>query len=442
MSKLGLAFLILFFSGILFALFMAPASAFVTYQIVYLVNPDIRWWSASVPGLRYSFITVIVMFAAYLLRFKELNSLSRLRDRSVFKWMVALCLSYIFMINFALLPEYHKRFTTDFIKLVIIMMLAYKVVVTERALDVCLWAYILGTTYIGYVARVTGRDWQGRIEGIGMVDTGGDGNMTAAAMAPALIILIYKAWMGGLKTKLVAIFCGAFIANGIVLINSRGAFLGVVAGTAYFLLYMIFSKYQKKGQRALAILTIIVGLSGGLYVADEAFWERMQTLQELDDGDASGSHRVEFWLATFDIMRDYPMGVGIGGFIHVSQNYLPERYFERRDTGKAVHSTWFQIIGEVGWIGFSIFLAMLVAVFRTSFATKKFLIASGKYDEYFKVLVLEAGLIAFLVAATFIDRGRAEVLYWLVTFILVSANVYLPKSEGKVARARYGEYSG
>jgi|SRR5690554_4220299 len=424
MGKFALLFLFLFFAGIFGALFVAPVLSVLVYQLVYFVNPDNSWWAASIPGLKYSFIAALLMLFMVMVRYKELSQVSPWRKQPVFKWMLALLAVYGLMIFFAVVPEVHKPFTYDFAKLIIIMLVAYKLVNSEKALNACLWAYVLGVTYIGYIAYSVGRDGQGRVEGIGMVDAGGDGNMTAAAMAPALIILTYMAWLGSKKVKFLAILCGAFIANGIVLINSRGAFLGVVVGASFFLLFMIFSRHQRQGQRGMAILIIIIGLFGTLYVADEAFWSRMETLENIDDGSKSGSHRIDFWIATFDVLEDYPMGVGIQGYIELSPNYLPEHYFEGRKIGKAVHSTWFQALGEVGWLGFAFLLILIISTFRLSKNTKQHLIANKNYNAYFKMLALEGALLSFLVAASFINRARAEMLYWLILFIAIASNVY------------------
>jgi len=434
MSKFALLFLMLFFGGILSALLFTPVASFLVYQLVYFLNPDIRWWSASIPGIRYSFITVAVMILVLLPRYNNFSSVAPWKEQPVFKWMLALVAIYFFTLIFAVVPEVHKRFTIDFAKLVLIMMIAYKLVLTEKALDACLWAYIVGATYIGYMAREVGRNGQGRVEGIGMVDTGGDGNMTAAAMVPALIMLIYLAWLGNRKVKFFALFCGAFIANGIVLINSRGAFLGASVGGLFFLFFMLFSKYQRKGQRGTALLIILVAFFGTIYVTDDLFWSRMQTIQEVDDGGKSGSHRIDFWMATFDVVRDYPLGVGIQGYTELSPNYLPDHYFEGRKIGKAVHSTWFQILAELGWLGLFLLIALLVATLKLAKRTKQHLLNTENYNAYFKILALEGALISFLVAGSFIDRARAEVLYWLILFIAIAANIYLFRSENLVDR--------
>lgn len=422
MSKFALLFMLMFIGGIAATFMVSGASSFILYQLIYFLNPDNRWWSATIPGISYSFVASILMLGALAMKYRECSSLAPWAEVPAFKWMIALLFSYYLAYLFALDSSMHDRFTFEFTKLIVIVLVAYKLVNTQRALDVSLWAYIFGATYIGYVATVTGRNSAGRVEGIGTVDAN-DANDLAAALVPTAAILMYYAWMGNKKVKVVCAFCGAFIANGLVLINSRGAFLGVVAGAGLYLLYMIFSRYRRKGQRGIAIFIVLVGISGSLYVTDDLFWERMSTLQNVEDQQTSGSSRVNFWLATFDMMEDYPLGMGIGGYNVVSPFYLSYEHVGESGN-KSVHSLWFQGLSEVGWHGLFIFFALLISLAKLSRKAKQWVLERDEQITYFKLLALECGLLSYLVAGTFINRFRAEVLYWMVLLIAVAINVY------------------
>jgi hypothetical protein len=364
------------------------------------------------------------MMMALVINYKTLSPLSPWSRQPLTKWIVLFLGVYYLMFFFALNLPLHKQFTFDFTKLVIIIAIAYKLIHSERALKAALWAYIIGATYVGYVAYSVGRNSAGRIEGIGMVDTGGDGYHTAAALVPAAVMLIYQAWMGNKKVRVLSFFCGALIVNGLVLINSRGAFLGVVAGGGLFLCYMLFSRFQGEGQRAAAIVIIIAGISGGLYVADETFWERMQTLQADEEGNRGGSGRMHFWWGTFDMLEDHPMGMGIGGYQMLSGLYLDEGAVTYHVENRAVHSSWFQMLSEVGWLGAGIFLGLLFSAWRLLENTKKYLIGQGRNDAYFQMISLQCAMIAFMISATFIDRIRAEIFFWNFLFIAAAANIY------------------
>jgi hypothetical protein len=423
MSKFALLFLLLFFGGLIGAFFASPVFAVVLYQLVYFMNPESRWWASGIPSISYSFITVIVMIVSLLIHYSKLSQQTKWREQPVFKWIVLLLLIYYMTGFFAILPSVHYQFCFEFLKLVVILFVVYKIIGKPSTFDAVVWAYIIGAAYIGYYAGFVGRNSAGRVEGIGMIDTGGDSNLTAAALVPAIVMLLYYVWLGSFKIRLLCVICAAFVVNGLIMINSRGSFIGCVVGGSIFLGYMIFSKWQKPGQRVTAYGIILFGLIGALSLTDASFWERMSTLKAVEDGDASGSHRIDFWLATFDVMRDHPMGVGISGFEAVSRFYLPQHYFETLEA-KAVHSSWFQLLNEAGWFGLACFGILLVALLKQLNATKKFLLSHNLTERYFHVLSLEAGFIGYLGAATFINRIRAEALWWCILFLMIATNIY------------------
>jgi len=418
MSKFALLFMMVFFGGIAATLFYSGAASFVLYQLVYFLNPDDRWWSAAIPSISYSFFSALLMLAALAMRYRHYSELSPWSKQPIFKWMLALLVMFYVVGFYAQRPEVHDRFAFSFLKMFVIVLVAYKLLHSKAALHASTWAYILGATYIGYLATITGRNSGNRVEGIGLVDSP-DANGVASTLVPATAFLMYYAWLGNKKAKLLCVICGALIANGLVLINSRGSFVGAVISGGAFLLIMMFSKHRQKGQRAMAILIVVLGISGALYVADESFWERMGTLTNPEDQASSGSGRINFWLATLDMMEDHPFGLGVQGFNQLSAIYLGDEY-----NNKSVHSLWFQGLSEVGWIGFGFFAAMLLSLYQLSRKAREQVLASNNTDAYFQIRALECGLLGFLVAGSFINQFRAEILYWMILLVAVAANHY------------------
>lgn len=423
MSKFALLFLLMFFGGMFGALFHGGYIAFVVYELVYFLNPLDRWWGDDLPGLPYSFIIVALMMFAYLIRFKHYNQLSPLRQQPCFKWMLLLLMMYYVLQTVAIDPDQHQIFKIELTKLVIIILLAYKLVDSRKALDAVIWTYVVGAFYIGYLATITGRNSGDRVEGIGMIDAP-DANATAAALVPSAVILMYAFWQGGKYGRFFAVIMGAIIANGVVLINSRGSFLGIVVSLGIFLMFMIFSRYQKEGQRGVAILSIVLGLAGALYITDAAFWERMSTLQHTDNPEvASGASRMVFWWRTFDMLESQPYGLGIYGYNRLAPAYLSDE--ERGGVlNRSVHSAWFQGLSEIGYQGFTIFILMLLALLRMSQKAKSYLIVQGDYPAYFRILMLECALVGYMTAATFINQFRSQMLYWTILFLALAIKIY------------------
>lgn len=425
MSKFALLFVGVLLAGLGTALFYHGWAAFLLYEVTYFMNPDDRWWSSQLPGVSYSFWVAILMLLVLGRRYVTYSQASPWLAHPSLKWLILLLGCYYLAFFWAIRPQEHDQFTYAFFKLVVIVLVAYKLLNTRAALNGAIWAFLVGCAYIGYLATELGRNMGTRLEGITLPDSP-DVNGVANTLAPAGVFLIYYAWMGSNKVRLLSIVCAAFIANGLVLFNSRGAFLGAATGVGLYLLLMLFSRHQQKGQRFLAVLVIAFGIGGAISVTDDVFWERMGTLSNLESRQ-SGSGRITYWLTTFEMMDDHPMGMGVRGYNALASFYMSAE--ERgNDSGRgryrAVHSLWFQGLSEVGWHGLGIFLILLWTLFRTSRHAKKHLIAEKDFRGYFHLSAIECALVGYLVTGSFIDQFRSEVLYWMILFVAVATNVY------------------
>ena len=236
MSLTVVVFVIVFITGFVLALTNGAHWAFYLYQLVYFLNPENRWWSNSLPSFGYSMSTVILLLFTYFKAYKKHTS-NEILKLPYFKWLVLLVFSFVVAYFFAINPERHELFTIQFLKMLIVIGVAYKVLNTQQKLEWALLAYLIGAAYIGYEAYIVGRDQFGRVEGIGMVDVP-ESNGTAAAIAPTIPLLIFYFWKGGKKLKIATTIMGVFIVNGLVLLNSRGAFLGAAVSATYFMFEM------------------------------------------------------------------------------------------------------------------------------------------------------------------------------------------------------------
>lgn len=410
-----------------------PAWAFMLYQVVYFMSPLGRWWGYMVPSLSYSFFTVILMLVVLVKNFKE-HQKNRIFDAPQMKWFYLIGLAYIATLGYASMPEVNNEAVGNFIKLMVIVSVAYKLVDTDSKLNGVLAAYIGGAAYIGFLAFQVGRDATGRVESVGTVDAP-DSNGVAAAIAPALVLSLYYFWISNRKiAKFAAAFAGAFVANGIVLINSRGSFLAVIVSVAYFLSFLLFSRFQRPRQKSSAMWLIVLGLIAAVNVIDENAIERFYSIkqEEMTEEQESGATRMFFWVAAMDMAQDYPFGTGAFGFQVHAPDYLPEGIDTGSSRNRSVHSTWFEALTETGYLGLFFLISMLMASFKATRRCKAELVKMNDIDSYYKVLAIEAAFIAFIVAMSFMNRFRAEILYWCVLFTACAYNIYVVKAAGRM----------
>ncbi len=423
MSKFAILFLASLSVGSILTLFQGAVWGVYLYEIVYFLNPTGRWWYSQLPGISYSFFIVLTIIFSILIRIKG-HLLNKITDAPQTKWLIIFFCLYCLSYFTAVAPSLHLTALTQLFKLFIIVSLIYLTVDTERKLDFALIAYLIGATYIGWETYSVGRNGMGRVEGVGTIDSP-DANGAAAVIAPAAALLIYYGWRSTFKMKLVFGFFAVWIMNGLVLINSRGAFLGVMAGVGYMISHMLFSKIKLPSQRATAIFIIFVGVLMAYYLTDDLFWERMETLQHVEEEDKSGSSRVRFWLKTFDMIESKPFGLGVKGYDILSPIYIDERYLSPTTQTRVAHSMWFQCLGEVGWFGLLTFILVLLSSFSLSRKVKKHLVLLDEVNAYFRVIAVEAAFISYLVASTFIDQVRTELIYWFIIFIACLGNIHI-----------------
>jgi O-antigen ligase len=280
------------------------------------------------------------------------------------------------------------------------------------------------------MAYQVGRNSGGRVQGIGTVDAP-DANGTAAAICPAIVLAVFYFWKSKSKLQRAAfVIALAFIVNAIILINSRGAFLGVAVSMLYFFGFMIFSKFQQENQRRIVAYLLCLAAIGGTVLIDEAFVERMLTIKETEVSyeKETGASRTIFWLAAIDMAKDYPFGQGYRGFNHHSPDYLPPDMDTGSSRNRTVHSTWFEALSEIGYPGLVCFMLLLASCFRTAKQIKHLAFKERNHELYFKLVAMEAALLAFIVAMTFLNRLRAEILHWLILFTAVAYNLYVAQT--------------
>ncbi len=422
MSITGLVFFLFFVVASGASLIIASgAVSFYLYQIVYLFAPTQRWWGDSLPGLPFSFIASLLLLFSVFIQYETTRHNHLLRV-SPFRWLVLILLTFFVVGFWAVSPVEHRTGLLDLIKLAVVMFCAFKLIDTPKKLEMALWVYLLGCAYIGYEAYVVGRDEFGRVEGIGPVDSP-DSNGAAAVLVPAIPVILYFIWRVRGYMKYTSVAFAILILNGIVLLNSRGAFVGVLAGGLYSLRFMFFSSIISMRQRLYVLILMLASVVGALYLTDDTFWDRMGTLQEKDDLQ-SGSHRTRLWFATFDLLRDHPGGVGVNGYQLLSQIYVePELFFDGQRY-KAVHSMWFQSMAELGWIGIAVFLGLLLSTYLAMRRVRKILHKHRRMDDYFLVIAVESGLVSYMAVGTFIDQFRAQILYWFILFCACAYNIF------------------
>ncbi|WP_026374782.1 O-antigen ligase family protein [Aestuariibacter salexigens] len=187
--------------------------------------------------------------------------------------------------------------------------------------------------------------------------------------------------------------------SGIIATQSRGGLLGICAVLGYFFYQRVRNIY----------ITGAAGLIGIMLLAIVAGIGDRQSGGEAEAGvDASAMGRLYAWQAAFNMALSNPLtGVGIDNF------YANYYFFSPHWDGKnhAVHSTWFQVLAETGFVGLVLFITLIVSIFRILRRTQHMPVVLQRPSMLAVNQSLQAGMLAFCVSGTFLTQAFTWPLY-------------------------------
>jgi O-antigen ligase len=201
---------------------------------------------------------------------------------------------------------------------------------------------------------------------------------------------------------------------------------------------MYFSKKRMKNQRLSVVFLLMFGVVGAITVTDDIFWSRITSMVTQVETDATeketGATRFIFWEGAWDMAKDYPFGQGSRAFLYYSPIYIPSEVDTGKKRNRAVHSTWFEALTEIGYLGL---LSLVGVIYYSLSTTKKAAKRLKEHDElnkYFKVVAIRCSLICFIVSMTFLNRLRGEILYWCILYCAIAYNIYYLKPIAEMDR--------
>jgi O-antigen ligase len=158
-----------------------------------------------------------------------------------------------------------------------------------------------------------------------------------------------------------------------------------------------------------------------------SFSERMDTIKNYK-ADSSASTRIEVWKWTWDYVKDHPFG---GGFNAYLQNKIRYETVTIDDAGgvasqeetlildkaRAYHSAYFEMLGEQGFPGLFLWLAIQgIGLFRMEVVRRKYYDYINKEEQWIGKLAeaLQHGQIIYLVGSLFVGIAYQPFIFMLI----------------------------
>ncbi|BBN81665.1 membrane protein [Pseudoalteromonas sp. A25] len=222
------------------------------------------------------------------------------------------------------------------------------------------------------------------------------------------------------KSRRLLAAAGLFLViSGVIATQSRGGLLGIAAVLSFFI-------YQRVKN---PVIVATVGVLGMLMMVVFAGITDRQSGGAAEEGvDASAMGRIYAWQAAINMALGNPLtGVGVNNFF---ANYY---FYSPHWDGKnhAVHSTWFQVLGETGFVGLLIFIMLIMGVFRSLARIERLNALNQDKQLITNSLALKAGMIGFMVSGTFLTQAFTWPLY-----IILSLTIALEKLSSDKTRRK------
>lgn len=197
----------------------------------------------------------------------------------------------------------------------------------------------------------------------------------------------------------------------IIATKSRGGLIGVVAVFAVY-----FTNRYKLNMKYLLML----GLLAGALVVLSGVMGREYSSETSSAVDDSSNVRLAAWSAAFRMALTRPIfGVGFENFIEMYWAYT------NLWTGKnkAVHSIWFGVMAESGFVGFAIYMSMIWCTLRSGFSMLR-KVNTQAADPRLRTLglALVAGLLGTLAAGTFLTQAYSWPVFTQIALIAALAH--------------------
>jgi len=413
MALTALAFLMLFFGGLLLAFAVHPRFGLYTYLAVFYVHPPSRWWGDMLPDIRWSLVAALVTLVALVRLPKVIGRPSFFGLTPV--WLLIAFTAWVWIQNaWALDPVMQLDLSVLLTKYIVLFYLMYRLVDSPRVMNDLLFVHVLGCIFLGWLAYRAPD--VGRLDGLGGPGIGEANalamHVSTGIMAAAVLIMNPGRWW----MRVACALGTPFMLNVIVQAESRSAVLAFVAGG------LVLWYLKPLAYRRLFYIGAAAGMAALIYLGHTAFWERMSTIRAAVETteEADTSVRSRFAMIDFQlgIASKYPFGVGHRGIVVLSPAYLPEEYLATQG-GRSSHNTYLTVLSEQGIPGALIFGTLMFWALRSVWRMRDLRHRPETTRMAGQVAAVAAMLAVAAVGGLGVDYLKAEVQIWSLILLTV-----------------------
>ena len=397
-------------SGIVFGLlpfvFKRPWVGILLWSWLGYMNPHRLAYGFAV-NFPFAMIVAVVTIVAFMASTEKKETLWT-RETTV---LLVLSAWMLFTTFFAFYPDLAWHQWNKVWKIMLMALLTGLIIPDRQKLHWLIWVIALSFGFYGVKGGIFTIVHGGvyRVQGPeGSFVTGNNEMALALVMTIPLIRYLHlqetRRWV---KTGL----AGAMVLTGVAAIGSqsRGGMLAMVVMGLFL--------WMKSRNKFFTGIYMAIAVAIMASVMPQAWYDRMNTIEAYQE-DASAQGRLNAWHMAFNVAKDRITGGGFDMFQPPTfRQYAPDPW-DVHD----VHSIYFEMMGEQGFIGFALFILLgLMAWIRAQQILKR-----CKHDPDRKwaadlAAMIQVSLIGYATAGAFLGMSHFDLPYQLMIILVLAA---------------------
>lgn len=298
---------------------------------------------------------------------------------------------------------------TKVIKIQILTFMALMMLTSRQKVHLFVWVIVLSLGFYGFKGGLftIANGGAYRVQGPWGTFIGGNNEMALALVMtiPLMRYLHLQETRPPFKLGLAVLMVLTAVAA--VGSQSRGALVALSLTGAIFWL-----KGRNKFVTGIFIAVVIIMVAS---VMPEEWYQRMSTIKTYDE-DASALGRINAWWVAWNVARSRIFGGGFEMFQDPTfLLYAPEPY-----NIHDVHSIYFEVMGEHGFIGLALFLTLIAFSWMKCSKVNRI---GKKHPEHAwakdLATMTQVSLVAYLTGGAFLGLAYFDYLYHLVALAVV-----------------------
>lgn len=275
---------------------------------------------------------------------------------------------------------------------------------TRQEIEWLVWTVVVSLGFYGVKGGIFTLRSGGNFRVWGPEGTFIDGN-NEVALALVIVIPLMYYLIGNVRPRWAK---GALVASMLLCAlaslgsYSRGAALAIVAMTTVLWL-------KSRNKLPLGVL-LAMAVPLMVLLMPSQWHERIDTINTYQE-DTSAMGRINAWRMAFNLANDRLLG---GGF-EIYDGEVFARYAPIPADVHAAHSIYFQVLGEHGWVGLALYLALGVMIWRTGSAIVRQAKGVPELDWALRLAtMLQVSLVGFAVGGAFLSLAYFDVPYMIM----------------------------